>query len=157
MSAGEGFFMLERYSDRARQALVNAQANAYAIGHARIGAEHLLLTLAEDHQSVAVGCLGGLALAWKRCERLPNGLPAERSTLVCTGRSRRRQADQKKTGWSGTFEIGSKLPGDHIDIHGDQAATRRSTRHRGSRAVVQRRPVRGYAQSGWTADRPAPT
>jgi hypothetical protein len=49
--------------------------------------------------------------------------PRQRTTIVKQRRTYLAEmaADTKATRWSGTFETGSPLPGDHIEIHGDRA------------------------------------
>lgn len=54
--------MFERYTDRARRALVLAQENARMMRHAEIGAEHILLGLVWEDDGVAHRTLAGLGV-----------------------------------------------------------------------------------------------
>jgi ATP-dependent Clp protease ATP-binding subunit ClpC len=70
--------MFQRFTDRARLAVVRAQEEARTLGHHHLGAEHLLLAL--THESI--GGLGAKAL-----ESLGIGLDAVRQRVVeVTGR-----------------------------------------------------------------------
>ena len=54
--------MFERFTQRARDAVVNAQQQARTLGHAQIGGEHILLALVLDHDSIAAKVLTGLGV-----------------------------------------------------------------------------------------------
>jgi ATP-dependent Clp protease ATP-binding subunit ClpC len=55
--------MFERFSDRARRVVVRAQAEAKALGHDYVGAEHILLGLThESIGGVAAGTLKSLGI-----------------------------------------------------------------------------------------------
>ena len=55
--------MFERFTDKARQAVVLAQEEARRLGHPEVGPEHLLLgLLAVDGESAATGALTGLGI-----------------------------------------------------------------------------------------------
>ena len=55
--------MFERFTDKARQAVVLAQEEARRLGHPEVGPEHLLLgLLAVDGESAATGVLTGLGI-----------------------------------------------------------------------------------------------
>jgi ATP-dependent Clp protease ATP-binding subunit ClpA len=49
--------MFERFTDSAREAVVQAQAEARSLGHRYIGTEHLLLGLLADSESESARCL----------------------------------------------------------------------------------------------------
>jgi ATP-dependent Clp protease ATP-binding subunit ClpA len=49
--------MFERFTDSAREAVVQAQAAAKSLGHRYIGTEHLLLGLLADSESDSARCL----------------------------------------------------------------------------------------------------
>jgi ATP-dependent Clp protease ATP-binding subunit ClpA len=52
--------MFERFTERARQAVVLAQEEAQALGHNYIGTEHILLGLAREGEGVAARILADL-------------------------------------------------------------------------------------------------
>jgi|SRR5262245_1092939 len=49
--------MFERFSDSAREAVVQAQTEARSLGHGYIGTEHILLGLLADSESESARCL----------------------------------------------------------------------------------------------------
>ena len=55
--------MFERFTDRARGAVVLAQEEARALGHNYIGTEHILLGLLRDEEGLAAQALQGLGIA----------------------------------------------------------------------------------------------
>jgi hypothetical protein len=69
--------MFERFTDRARQAVVAAQDEARGLGHSYIGTEHLLLGLLGDSQSIAGTALTSLGVTLDRTR-------AEVTTLIGT-------------------------------------------------------------------------
>lgn len=82
--------MFERFSDRARQAIVMAQEEARVLNHGRIGPEHLLLALAKDRDSVAGQALlsqnaSRTALASAVAEYAPSGVSSIRGHIPFTG------------------------------------------------------------------------
>jgi ATP-dependent Clp protease ATP-binding subunit ClpC len=54
--------MFERFTDRARRAVVLAQDEARELGHSHIGTEHLLLGMLRDGSGVAAGALTSLGI-----------------------------------------------------------------------------------------------
>jgi ATP-dependent Clp protease ATP-binding subunit ClpC len=54
--------VFERFTERARQAVVLAQDEARALGHGFIGTEHLLLGLLREEQGLAARALGSLGV-----------------------------------------------------------------------------------------------
>jgi ATP-dependent Clp protease ATP-binding subunit ClpA len=60
--------MFERFTDRARKAVTDAQVVARRLGHGKIGTEHLLLGLLEG-DGVAARVLGGLGITSAAVER----------------------------------------------------------------------------------------
>lgn len=54
--------MFERFTTRARHAVVNAQEQARALGHARIGAEHVLLGIVSQPESIGAKVLTALGV-----------------------------------------------------------------------------------------------
>jgi ATP-dependent Clp protease ATP-binding subunit ClpA len=52
--------MFERFTDRARQALVLAQSEARALNHDYVGTEHILLGLLDEERSLAARALAAL-------------------------------------------------------------------------------------------------
>jgi ATP-dependent Clp protease ATP-binding subunit ClpC len=58
--------VFERFTADARQAVVNAQAEARSLGHGSIGDEHLLLGLLVVEHGAAARALGGLGLTAQR-------------------------------------------------------------------------------------------
>jgi ATP-dependent Clp protease ATP-binding subunit ClpC len=55
--------MFERFTDRARRAVVRAQEEARMLGHNYIGPEHVLLGLVHDGSGVAVKALESLGIS----------------------------------------------------------------------------------------------
>ncbi len=55
--------MFERFTDRARRAIVLAQDEARKLDHNHIGTEHILLGLLRDGEGVAVAALDGLGIS----------------------------------------------------------------------------------------------
>lgn len=51
--------MFERFTDRARRAVVLAQENARLLNHGYIGTEHLLLGLSREGEALAAKALDG--------------------------------------------------------------------------------------------------
>jgi ATP-dependent Clp protease ATP-binding subunit ClpA len=60
--------MFERYTDRARQVAVDAQASARGLGHGWVGTEHILLGLLHG-DGIAARVLGGLGITAAAVER----------------------------------------------------------------------------------------
>ena len=60
--------MFERFTDRARNVLVDAQAAARRLGHGYIGTEHILLALLQG-DGIAARVLGGLGITPAAVER----------------------------------------------------------------------------------------
>jgi len=60
--------MFERFTDRARQVVVDAQASARGLGHGRVGTEHILLGLLHG-DGIAARVLGGLGITAATVER----------------------------------------------------------------------------------------
>jgi ATP-dependent Clp protease ATP-binding subunit ClpA len=60
--------MFERFTDRARNAVVGAQASAQRLGHGYVGTEHLLLGLLQG-DGIAAQVLGGLGITAAAVER----------------------------------------------------------------------------------------
>jgi ATP-dependent Clp protease ATP-binding subunit ClpA len=60
--------MFERFTDRARQVVVDAQASARRLGHGHVGTEHLLLGLLQG-DGIAARVLGGLGITAAAVER----------------------------------------------------------------------------------------
>jgi ATP-dependent Clp protease ATP-binding subunit ClpC len=54
--------MFERFTDRARRVVVEAQGEARALGHDYIGTEHLLLGLIHEGHGLAAGVLDSLGV-----------------------------------------------------------------------------------------------
>jgi ATP-dependent Clp protease ATP-binding subunit ClpA len=54
--------MFERFTDRARQVMVTAQAESQALGHRWIGTEHILLGVAADGDGLAAHLLADAGL-----------------------------------------------------------------------------------------------
>jgi ATP-dependent Clp protease ATP-binding subunit ClpA len=54
--------VFERFTDRARRAVRNAQEEARALGHGWIGTEHLLLGLLREEDGIAAGALASLGV-----------------------------------------------------------------------------------------------
>ncbi len=79
--------MFERFTDSARAAVALAQEEARALGHAHIGAEHLLLALARDGQSTAGAALGarGLSAAGLRAQLAAAGGELDAQALAMIG------------------------------------------------------------------------
>jgi ATP-dependent Clp protease ATP-binding subunit ClpC len=61
--------VFERFTDHARHIVVQAQAEARALGHDYIGSEHLLLGLIREHDSVAARVLAALAVSYEAARR----------------------------------------------------------------------------------------
>jgi hypothetical protein len=84
--------------------------------------------------------------------------PRQRTTIVKQRRTYLAEmaADTKATRWSGTFETGSPLPGDHIEIHGDRATVVDSFRVRWTPpADTQRRIASSGSVLWFDGDEPA--
>jgi ATP-dependent Clp protease ATP-binding subunit ClpA len=60
--------MFERFTDRARQVVVEAQVTARRLGHGKVGTEHLLLTLLQG-DGIAARVLSGLGITPAAVER----------------------------------------------------------------------------------------
>ena len=60
--------MFERFTDRARQVAVDAQASARGLGHGWVGTEHILLGLLHG-DGIAARVLGGLGITAAAVER----------------------------------------------------------------------------------------
>jgi ATP-dependent Clp protease ATP-binding subunit ClpA len=60
--------MFERFTDRARNVAVDAQAAARRLGHGYVGTEHILLGLLKG-DGIAAGVLGGLGITSGAVER----------------------------------------------------------------------------------------
>jgi ATP-dependent Clp protease ATP-binding subunit ClpA len=60
--------MFERFTDRARQVAIDAQAEARRLGHGRVGTEHILLGLLKG-DGVAAQVLAGLGITPDAVER----------------------------------------------------------------------------------------
>jgi ATP-dependent Clp protease ATP-binding subunit ClpA len=60
--------MFERFTDRARQVVVDAQSEARRLGHGHVGTEHLLLGLLRG-DGIAARVLGGLGITPVAVER----------------------------------------------------------------------------------------
>jgi ATP-dependent Clp protease ATP-binding subunit ClpC len=70
--------MFERFTDRARRVVVQAQEEARDLGHHYLGPEHLLLGLVHEERSLAVLVLGSLgisrdAVRQRTLEAVPRG------------------------------------------------------------------------------------
>jgi ATP-dependent Clp protease ATP-binding subunit ClpC len=68
--------MFERFTDRARRAIVLAQEESRELGHSHIGTEHLLLGMLRDGSGVAASALTSLGIT----------LEAARAAVAATGR-----------------------------------------------------------------------
>lgn len=62
--------MFERFTDRARRAILLAQEDARALGHTCIGTEHLLLGLLHEGEGVAVQVLRSSGIEYERVQGL---------------------------------------------------------------------------------------
>ena len=62
---GSGGGPFHRFTARAREVVVHAQAEAQALGHNYIGTEHLLLGLLRTEEGVATVALGSLGVAYE--------------------------------------------------------------------------------------------
>jgi len=60
---GMGIAMFERFTDRARRAVVYAQEEARMLEHDHIGTEHILLGLVREGEGVAVKALESLGIS----------------------------------------------------------------------------------------------
>ena len=60
--------MFERFTDKARRAVVLAQEEARLLDHDHIGTEHLLLGLLREEDSVATRALGSLGVSLERVQ-----------------------------------------------------------------------------------------
>ncbi len=58
--------MFERFTERARQVVVQAQEESRTLGHAHIGTEHLLLGLLREHDGVAGRVLESFGITLER-------------------------------------------------------------------------------------------
>ena len=72
--------MFERFTDRARRVIVDAQNEARSLGHDYIGPEHILLGLIHEGDGVAAQVLVGLGVDLDRTRQLV--------TQILTGRHR---------------------------------------------------------------------
>ena len=86
--------MFERFTDSARRVVVHAQEESRALGHGKIGAEHLLLGLAHEDSGPAAAALGslGLTLAGLReavAAAVEDGGPPPRAHIPFTLRAKR--------------------------------------------------------------------
>jgi ATP-dependent Clp protease ATP-binding subunit ClpA len=61
--------VFERFTDRARAAVVQAERDALELGHRRLGTEHLLLGLARDGASVGGRALSSLGVTYDDARR----------------------------------------------------------------------------------------
>ena len=61
--------VFERFTDRARAAVVQAERDALELGHRRLGTEHLLLGLARDGESVGGRALSSLGVTYDDARR----------------------------------------------------------------------------------------
>ncbi len=58
--------MFERFTERARQAVVLAREEARTLMHNHIGTEHILLSLLREEHGLAAGVLGSLGVTVDR-------------------------------------------------------------------------------------------
>lgn len=69
--------MFERFAHEAREAVVQGQVVARAMGAERFGAEHVLVGAARGHDSIAARALSRLGVDADQVESAVRGLPAE--------------------------------------------------------------------------------
>ena len=85
--------MFERFTDRARRAVVLAQEEARELGHDHVGTEHILLGMLRDGTGVAAGALTSLGLTWESAreavEANAGGSQAPRDRIPFTARAKR--------------------------------------------------------------------
>lgn len=93
-SSGEVSGMLERFSERARDAIDWARREARALGHEHIGGEHILLGLLRERQGIAGRALEAVGVTLEQAragvlERVPGGNPALTGQHAFTPRAKR--------------------------------------------------------------------
>jgi ATP-dependent Clp protease ATP-binding subunit ClpC len=122
--------MFERFTDAARQVMVKAQEEARALGHDRIGTEHLLFGLAFEQDQIADRVLRSAGVTPERVrERVvmvvergdepgprQNGFTPRAQQVVAFG-SVRRSASCGGAPRAAAPTPGSRIPPDH-DPHG---------------------------------------
>lgn len=108
--------MFERFTDRARRAVVLAQEEARLLQHDYIGTEHLLLGLIHEEESMAARALGALGLTLEGAQaeverRIGKGSEAPTGHIPFTPRAKKvlelslRQALQLGHNYIGTEHI----------------------------------------------------
>ncbi|MCY9786505.1 hypothetical protein KIK06_21680 [Nocardiopsis sp. EMB25] len=92
--------MFERFTDQARNVLVQAQSEAVALRHRRIGGGHLLLGLAREGNGLAADTLASLGLNHEAARTEVARLGGRRSW---TRRNHRRLAPETKKALEGSL------------------------------------------------------
>jgi ATP-dependent Clp protease ATP-binding subunit ClpA len=108
--------VFERFSDRARRAVVLAQEEARDLGHGHVGTEHLLLGLVADEETTAYRVLAAMGVSAESLrntvrEHVSDGDAAVEGNVPFTGRAKKalelslREALQLRHDYIGTGHI----------------------------------------------------
>jgi ATP-dependent Clp protease ATP-binding subunit ClpC len=137
--------MFERFTDRARQAVVLAQEEARELGHDHVGTEHILLGMLRDGGGVAASALTSLGVTREAARDAVSAAvsvsPAPSARIPFTGRAKRslelalREALQLGCDYIGTEHILLGL------IHNDSSTAARTLAGLGAQPEVVRQRV----------------